>query len=183
MADLRDDLPAAATGARSPGGVSRRVLVGGLAGLTLAACSGQEEPRSEPSAAPASMAPDVAVATSALAQVRAVRQAASSTLTRFPDARATLAPIVALHRTHEAALVEAVPASARTSDSSAPYRVPRRRDRALGALVTREEQLHDGLGALALSAQSGQFARLLAGMGAAVHQRLAQWPEPDGGSA
>jgi hypothetical protein len=36
--------------------------------------------------------------------------------------------------------------------------------------------LHDTLDTLALRAQSGDFARLLASMGAGVQQQLAGWP-------
>jgi hypothetical protein len=53
--------------------------------------------------------------------------------------------------------------------------VPHRRDRAVSALAVREQRLHDRLDQLAVRAQSGQFARLLASMGAALHQRLAVW--------
>ena len=63
------------------------------------------------------------------------------------------------------------PSSSPTA-SPAPYAVPRNRDRALIALAAREQRLHDSLGSLALQAQSGDFARLLASMGAAVSQRL-----------
>ena len=40
----------------------------------------------------------------------------------------------------------------------------------------REQQLHERLATLATQAQSGEFARLLASMGAGVQQRLATWP-------
>lgn len=187
MADFPADAP---TVPGTPRGPSRRAVVGaglGLAALTVAGCRGSDSTDGTGTAAPAqtpdpgsdsgpSLAPDVAVATSALAQVRALRQAATGTLTRFPDSRATLAPLVALHQAHEAALVDAVPERARPSESPAPYRVPRRRARALTALAARERALHDTLGDLAVGAQSGRFARLLASMGAAVQQRLAQWP-------
>ena len=65
---------------------------------------------------------------------------------------------------------------ASTSAAPAPYAVPRNRDKAVKALEVHEQKLHDTLDGLALRAQSGQFARLLASMGAAVHQRLAEWP-------
>ena len=54
--------------------------------------------------------------------------------------------------------------------------MPRRREPALTRLTVTEQKLHDTLGALALKAQSGDFARLLASMGAAIDQRLAVWP-------
>jgi hypothetical protein len=116
------------------------------------------------------------VATDALEEIRAVRAAVVATVSRFPATRSTLGPLVALHRKHEATLVDAVPSRAATSSTPAPYAVPHHRERAVRALATREQRLHDRLDQLAVRAQSGQFARLLASMGAALHQRLAGWP-------
>lgn len=171
--------------------LSRRAVLTGAAGLvglvatTAAGCS-VDNPvtRDDAPAAPAALAPDVAVATRALAEIRAVAAAVEDTATRFPAIRTRLAPLAALHRTHEASLADAVPdratstpspsssASPSASASPTPYVVPRNRDRAVTALAAREQRLHDRLGVLALQAQSGDFARLLASMGAAVSQRL-----------
>ncbi len=63
-----------------------------------------------------------------------------------------------------------------SSGAPAAPRVPRTRPRALSAAVAREERLHRTLDALALEADSGEFARLLASMGAAVAQRLTAVP-------
>jgi hypothetical protein len=71
--------------------------------------------------------------------------------------------------------VNAVPDRASASASPAPYAVPRKREAALRALKIREQRLHTSLDRLALRAQSGDFARLLASMGAAIDQRLAGW--------
>lgn len=176
MADLPPPRPARPGDPRA----SRRGIVAGVLGslaLTAAAgCSDESAPGPEKAQSPAGLTPDVAVATAALAEIRAVRAAITGTVERFPATRATLGPLVTLHRRHEATLVDAVPARAATSAAPAPYAVPHHRDRAVKALATREQHLHDRLDALALRAQSGQFARLLAGMGAAVHQRLAEWP-------
>ena len=161
------------------GGPSRRSVVvagfGAIAGVVLAGCSNEPAKGSRKPAAPAGLAPDVNVATKALAEIEAVRLAVGHTLKRFPEARGTLAPLMALHRTHEATLVDAVPERARPSSSPAPYRVPRRQAKALASVAAREQRLHDTLDTLALRAQSGQFARLLASMGTALHQRLAEW--------
>lgn len=167
--------------------LSRRAVLGGAAGLlglvatTAAGCS-VENPvtRRDAPRAPAALAPDVSVATRALAEIRAVAAAVDATVARFPGTRSRLASLAALHRTHEVSLADAVPdrataaasPSASPTASPAPYAVPRDRDRALTALTAREQRLHDTLGALALQAQSGDFARLLASMGAAVSQRL-----------
>ena len=132
-----------------------------------------EEKRPTP---PAELTPDVAVATRALAEITAVRAAVSGTLARYPDERAQLRPLVQMHRAHQVTLVDAVPERARPTARPIPYVVPRRRGAALRKLATREQRLHDSLGLLALRAQSGGFARLLASMGAATSQRLSSWP-------
>lgn len=161
--------------------LSRRSLIAvgavGVAGLVTSACS-SGDPVSDDDEAPkppAQLAPDVAVATSALAEIRAVRTAVDNTLSRFPESRARLAPLGKLHEAHEQSLAKAVPARARPSAAPAPYVVPRKRDVALRNLATREQRLHDTLDGLALRAQSGDFARLLASMGAAIAQQLAVW--------
>ncbi|MCW2837373.1 MAG: hypothetical protein JWQ15_1487 [Marmoricola sp.] len=154
--------------------------VAGVAGLTVSACtggdsvSGERQPKR-----PAALAPDVAVATSALAEIRAARTAASSTLSRFPASRSRLAPLVGMHQAHEASLANAVPdraGTAGTTAAPAPYVVPLRSDAAFRRLAAREQQLRTTLESLALEARSGDFARLLASMAAGVGQRLVGWP-------
>jgi hypothetical protein len=125
---------------------------------------------------PAELAPDVAIATRALAEITAVRAAVSGTLSRHPDFRGPLRPLVRMHRAHEKTLVNAVPERARPTTEPAPYAVPRKRKAALSKLARREQRLHDSLDRLALRAQSGDFARLLASMGSATSQRLSVWP-------
>ena len=178
------DFPASRSVRPDDGAPTRRAVVGAglgsVAGLVLAGCSNSTQPGSAQGAqttgSPAGLAPDVAVATAALAEIRSMRAAVTATMHRYPATRSVLAALVTLHRKHEATLVDAVPDRAATSAVPAPYAVPHDRDRAVRALATREQHLHDRLDALALRAQSGQFARLLASMGAAVHQRLAVWP-------
>jgi len=159
---------------------SRRALVlggvAGAAGVVLTACSSDPDPGSREPASPGGLTPDVAVATRALAEIQAVREAVAATVARFPASRPEIGSLVALHRAHEATLVDAVPERARPSTAPAPYAVPRKREKALSVLATREQRLHDTLDGLAMRAQSGQFARLLASMGSSIHQRLATWP-------
>ena len=81
-----------------------------------------------------------------------------------------------MHRAHEASLVDAVPDRARPAAAPAPYVVPRKRAVAMRKLETREQRLHDTLAGLSLRAESGDFARLLASMGAGINQRLTVWP-------
>ncbi len=148
------------------------LTVGGMAGI--AGCSNRRSvsDADRPPKSSGDLAPDVSVATSALAEIRAVRTAASSTLSRFPASRARLAPLVKMHLAHEASLADAVPDRADTSATPTPYVVPQKSDAAFRELAAREQELHDSLGGFALAAQSGDFARLLASMGAAVSQRL-----------
>jgi hypothetical protein len=162
------------------GVVSRRSFVAagaGVVGLTAVGCT-VDNPVSHDKAdkRPAGLAPDVAVASRALAEITAVLAAATRTLARHPGIRPGLVQVVHMHRAHEHSLADAVPAQARPSAAPAAYRVPRSRDAALSRLAGEERRLHLTLDALALRAQSGDFARLLASMGAAVDQQLARWP-------
>ena len=161
------------------GAVSRRSLITagtlGLVGLAASGCSVENPVDDGAPSRPAELAPDVAVATRALAEITAVSTAVAQTLRRHPETRARLAPVVQLHRAHARTLTDAAPDRAERSEAPAPYVVPRRRAGALRALARREQRLHDTLDGLALRAQSGDFARLLASMGAGVAQRLAVW--------
>lgn len=150
--------------------------VAGIAGVVGCSADRPFADADQPPKSSAGLAPDVAVATTALAEIRAVRTAASSTLSHFPASRAKLAPLVKMHLAHEASLADAVPDRADTSATPTPYVVPQRSDAAFHKLAAREQQLHDHLGDLALKVQSGDFARLLASMGSAVSQRLVGWP-------
>jgi hypothetical protein len=171
------DFPARSTGSCLGDAVSRRSLITGAAGvaaLVLTGCSaGDSTSPEEAPQPPAELAPDVAVATRALAEIRAVSAAVGSTVRRHPATRSALAPLGQMHAAHEASLADAVPDRASTTATPAPYVVPRRREVALRAVTTREQRLHATLDALALRAQSGDFARLLASMGAAIGQQLA----------
>lgn len=153
----------------------RSVMLGltGAAALGVTGCSTNSSAGSTGTPATSTRTtPDVAVATSALTAIRDVREAVSATVRKFPDSRPLLTGLVALHRAHEASLVDAVPNRATASAQPATYAVPRHHDRAIARLAVREQHLHDTLDVLALKAQSGQFARLLGSMGAALHQRL-----------
>ncbi len=174
------DIPAPGAPTGRDGTIARRSLIAGAAGMAALAASGcsVNNPVSKKKAppTPAELTPDVAVATRALAEITAVRAAVSGTMSRHPDSRAQLRQVVRMHRAHEKTLVNAVPERARPTAKPAPYVVPRKRKAALRKLATREQRLHDSLGGLALRAQSGDFARLLASMGAATSQRLSVWP-------
>ncbi len=162
----------------TPVALSRRsVIAAGVAGLALSGCS-VDDPVSvdEAPAAPAELGADVGIATEALEQIRGVASAVLATGERFPALAGLLAGVRAMHAAHEGSLVDAVPERARTTAGPSAYAVPASRAAALSQLAAAEQKLHDSLDGLALRAQSGEFARLLASMGAAVAQRLARWP-------
>ncbi len=149
----------------------------GAAGLAAAAVGGcsTDDGGTDGPARPAELAPDVAVATRALTEITAMRAAVTATLRRYPAARARLAPLARMHRAHEETLVDAVPDRAATSGTPRPYTVPRTRRAAFRAVTRDEQRLQDHLGGLALEAESGDFARLLAAMGAGIGQQLTVW--------
>ena len=174
------DFPSSGSATESGDATSRRSLIAGTVGVAALMVSGcsAENPTSTDKApkSVAKLAPDVAVATRALAEIRAVRAAVSRTISKHPPSRPALAPLVQMHTAHAETLVEAVPERARTEANPAPYVVPRKRAIALRKLEAREQRLHEQLAGLALRAESGDFARLLASMGAGITQRLVAWP-------
>ncbi|MBV9831891.1 MAG: hypothetical protein JOZ82_09870 [Marmoricola sp.] len=154
------------------GRLSRRAVMG-LSVASVAALAGCSDtsvatPSVHAATKAASVTPDVRTATAALAAIRSAHAAVRATAQRFPAARAQLAGLDAMHTAHERSLVDAVPAQARSSAPPSAYAVPARRPAALQRLAATEVRLHDALQALALTAESGEFARLLASMAAAV---------------
>jgi hypothetical protein len=159
------------------GAPSRRSLITlGVVGLgalgtgTLAGCSSGHQSATATTPA-ASVTPDVTTATAALAAVRSARAAVQATIRRHPGTQAALARLDAMHAAHERSLVDAVPARSRGSAPPAAYRVPARQGPALARLDGIEVHLHETLQSLALRAESGEFARLLASTAAAVTVR------------
>jgi hypothetical protein len=145
-------------------------------GVAVAGCSlnnpfGEEKtPATE---AVRDLAPDVAVAVQAAALVRATQAAATSTGERHPAIAPKLAGLLAAHRAHLDAVVDAVPDGVDISpDTGSAYVVPAGPVRAVTQLITTERALHDGLVGLAMRAESGPFARLLGAMAAALSQQL-----------
>ncbi len=161
---------------RTTGLTRRSFIAAGVVGVALTGCSADAPTGPDEPTAPAELAPDVAVASTALEQIRTVLAAVVATQARFPAARNQLGAVEAMHRAHEKSLVDAVPERARASASPAPYVVPPRREVALSRLSADEQQLHVRLDGLAVRAESGDFALQLAAMGAGVAQQLARWP-------
>lgn len=164
--------------APTPARVSRRgVLTAALSlpALPLAGCALNDplDRRRTPAAeAVPALAPDVGVAVEAVARIRAVEAALSATTQRHAGMAAALAGLAAMHTAHVDALEEAVPDRVDTGSSQAPTTVPDSPVEARRALVAAERRLHDELTELAMRAQSGLFARLLASMVAAISQQL-----------
>jgi hypothetical protein len=96
----------------------------------------------------------------------------TSTGERHPALAPRLAGLLATHRAHLHAVVDAVPDGVDTSATGAAYAVPPRPAAAVTRLTAAEQGLHDGLVGLAMRARSGPFARLLGSMAAAVSQQL-----------
>jgi hypothetical protein len=149
--------------------------LGTMAGVAMGGCtlnnplSEDETPAAE---AVRDLAPDVAVAVEAVTLVRGAESAVTSTAEAHPALAPRLADLLAAHRTHLDAVVNAVPDGVDTSAGGAAYDVPPQPADALARLTATERSLHDGLVGLAMRAESGPFARLLGAMAAAVSQRL-----------
>ena len=160
-------------------------MLGALAGGVLAALAGgcsttapseAHAGRPSPSASGArGVSPDVAVATTAVARIRQTAEMLDRTSRRHQRLRAPLAALTALHDAHLRMLQDAVPKDHRPSPTPTPHppRVARRQPAALHQAVAAENGLRRSLEDLAARAQSGEFARLLAAMSAAVGQQLA----------
>ncbi|MEP9364529.1 hypothetical protein ABLE68_16300 [Nocardioides sp. CN2-186] len=125
----------------------RAALALGVAGVAL--LTGCDNDDKDPAATP-SPDPDVALVDGVVAQLSVALRAAT---------RAGNADLVQLHRAH----LRALDGSAR---HGADARVPR------VSLREREKVLQAGLANASMAAQSGELARLLASMSAAVSQRL-----------
>lgn len=154
----------------------RTLLLAGAASVTLAGCSlnnpfgDPQDPAAEPVR---DLAPDVAVAVEAVTLLLAAGAAVAATTAAYPALSKTLAGLAAAHTAHIDALRAAVPERVDLSADPTPYVVPTTRGRALVAVRTSEVSLQNTLVALAVRAESGQFARLLGTMSAAVAQQLA----------
>ena len=120
------------------------------------------------------VSPDVALATTAAGRVGQVADLVERTVARHRQLRHRLAGLAALHAAHLRLLQEAVPAD-RRRDEQGPHRehVPHAEHAALRSVLRAEHSLRPQLQGLAMRAESGEFARLLAAMSAAVGQQLA----------
>jgi hypothetical protein len=156
-------------------GLGAGAVAGVAVGVTVGGCALNNplnQDKTPAAEAVRDLAPDVAVAVSAVTLVRGAQAAASSTGGKHPGLAARLTDLLAMHQAHLDAVVDAVPSGVDTSASGPSYVVPERPVRALAELAAAEKSLHDALVGLALRAESGPFARLLGAMAAAVSQRV-----------
>jgi len=156
--------------------VTTAVLTGGLT-LGAAGCSWHDPFAGSTTPATASARPsaDVALAVRAAAAIAAARALAVATTTAHPPLAVRLAGFAAMHTAHLEALARAVPAHvAHVDPTAAPTGVPVHGTAAveLARVQDAERSLHDTLTALAMTAESGLFARVLGSMAAAISQRL-----------
>ncbi len=156
-------------------GAGAGVLVGlsTVAGCSAGSDSGADGDTGKRAAQPVEVTPDVKTATAALAAIQVARQAVAATAQRFPALRPALSGLTGMHVAHERSLANAVPPSVQSGATRTPYAVPPGRTAALARLTAAEQKLHGVLGGLAVAAESGDFARLLASMSAAVSTHLA----------
>ena len=165
------------------------VAAGGAAVLTGCTPSGiDRRPRKNASAAPTPDAdPDVALAATVLADEQAMLELITATVERHPALEARLATARDAHQAHVDLLTKAVPKNARVSPGASadtapsvspsvspsptgPPTVPARPPRAVAALANAEDRLALVGRRSAFAAQSGVFARVLAGMSASAAQ-------------
>jgi hypothetical protein len=137
--------------------------------ILLAACTAPSKPTSRPSGT--SSSPDAGLAATALAAVMSTRRLTARSAARHPELRTELAGLAAMHAAHASALERAVPE--RSRPAAPPVPVPPRAAAARLRVLASEHALARSLAELALRAQSGEFARLLAAMAASVAQHLA----------
>lgn len=146
--------------------IGRRTVLGVGAATALAGCTGGT--LSLPDPAPD---PDRTVVVAALAACRETLALIDAVADGRPARRRALAATEDVHRQHVALLERAVPELGDTA--RAVPRIPRD-DAAAYALVARQEdRLARGLRRACLQAESGAFARVLAGMAAASAQQAA----------
>ncbi|MET3960476.1 hypothetical protein ABIE44_000410 [Marmoricola sp. OAE513] len=119
------------------------------------------------------LAPDVGLAVTAVGLLLATQEKVRLATSTFPGLGPKLAGLTALHQAHLEALQDAVPDDVDPAPAQAPPAAPASRPLAMKDVRTAEKALHDQLVGLALRAESGPFARLLATMTAGISQQLA----------
>ena len=158
--------------------LTRRSALGavGLASLGVAAV-GCDDPAATPSARATvrstEVTPDVALAVELVAGVQRSVALTTAVVRRFPPLRPSLRPLLETQRAHLALLTEAVPERAMPSPAATPVLVPTDPAAARARVLRSTASRRAAFKSAAVEAESGQFARVLASMGAGLAQRLA----------
>ena len=158
--------------------LTRRTALGaaGLASLGVAA-TGCDDPAATPSARATvrstEITHDVALAVELVAGVQRSVALTTDVVRRFPLLRPSLRPLLETQRAHLALLAEAVPDEVMPSPSARAVPATTDRAAARARVVRSTKTRRDAFNAAAVEAESGQFARVLASMGAGLAQHLA----------
>lgn len=148
----------------------------GLAAVTGAGCSvrvpGRESPTTSPTPRAGRLEPDVQIVVHLVDAMQRSVALLQATRARHPKLAPMLAPLLAVQKRHLAVLRQAAPTGSLTSPRPSPVVVPTLAPRALDKALERTRGLRDACNSSAGRAESGKFARLLAGMGAALSQQL-----------
>jgi hypothetical protein len=158
--------------------LTRRTALGAAGLVALgAAAEGCDDPAATPSARATvhstEVTPDVALAVELVTGVQRSVALTADVVRRFPLLRPSLRPLLETQRAHLALLSEAVPERAMPSPSATAVPATTERAAARARVVRSTRARRDAFNAAAVEAESGQFARVLASMGAGLAQRLA----------
>lgn len=158
--------------------LTRRSALGAAALASLgAAATGCDDPSATPAARATvrstEITPDVALAVELVAGVQRSVALTTDVVRRFPLLRPSLRPLLETQRAHLALLAEAVPEQAMPSPSATGVPTTTDREAARARVVRSATVRREAFNAAAVEAESGQFARVLASMGAGLAQHLA----------
>ena len=174
--------------------VSRRATLGGLATalgggavLLLGSCDTAPAPESPASPAPGAGTPlataersdeqvDADLLDRVVADTTTAESLLAATVVQHPGLAGALGGLQAMHAAHRELLAASLDGDPTGAVLVPP--VPGRSRRALAGVRRHENQLQRQLAELALDARSGQFARILASMAAAVGQQTSALPRP-----
>lgn len=158
--------------------LSRRAVVAGAGAALVAGCDVHAPHVALPGQKPADA--DLPAAEEAVELVGSIIRTIRANTRRHPALEAPLADLLKMHHAHLVALRDAVPTPTPGPQPHPELSVPRSTSRALAQLRGSERPVRARLAGLAQKARSGDFARLLASMAAAVSQHIEDWPEPPG---
>jgi hypothetical protein len=149
----------------------RTALAGALGGALFVAGCDADDPASAPSATPEDTTPtpedpDLALVDEVVAELDALIAFTSGAAAARPRISAWPAAFETLHRTHRAVLTDD------EAEDTTPARVRGSAPEVVARVTRREEKAQRRFADWAITAQSGQLARLLASMSAAVAQQL-----------